>query len=137
MENLSTILFYIGEVPLSKRDYKGAALLGIDVEGMLEMYHITSQDCVVSIKERGLQAYSTPQGSWDRPAAVYFFADREEISDDLIAILGISNPVILTVNIPMREVIEKMVWDGIFNVSFGTHSAVQYRDDIPAEWVIF
>ena len=60
---------------------------------------------------------------------------RNEINESTLAILGINDPVVLTVTVPAAEVIAKMRWDGLYNVSFETVSAVQFMGDVPADWI--
>ena len=130
--NGSEIAWILAEVPLAKRQDAQAAGI-INVPGMT-VYHVTDAANVASIMANGIKAKSSRQ-SYDRPEAVYFFAIRDEITADTIAILGIETPVILTVNVPASEVLTKMQWDGLYNVAFYTVSAVQYFGNVPASWI--
>jgi hypothetical protein len=100
------------------------------------VYHVTAPSKVESIRERGLSALPCRQ-SYVRPDAVYFFADHDEITPEQVDILGLSSGCkIIKVAIPVDKVIKYMYWDGLYNVSFYTTSAVQYRADVPPEWII-
>ena len=130
--NGSEIAWVLAEVPLEKRQAGQKA--GYFTVPDLTVYHVTDAANVASIRQHGLQARSSRQ-SYDRPAAVYAFVVRDEIDADTIAILGIKNPVVLTVDVPSEAVLTKMRWDGLYNVGFYTRTAVQYLDDVPPEWI--
>lgn len=130
--NGSEIAWILAEVPLTKR--QSAQDAGIINVPSMTVYHVTDAANVASIKANGIKAQSSRQ-SYDRPEAVYFFAIESEITADTLAILGITNPVILTVNIPASEVLTKMQWDGLYNAAFYTASAVQYFGNVPASWI--
>lgn len=134
-KNLSILLDYT-DSPINRRNADDMQVWGIEMD-FLTVYHLTAPDNVESIKANGIKAYSSRQ-SYERPAAVYFFADSRDITPVNIDILGLSNGCrVLTVNIPIAEVIKHMVWDGLYNVSFGeSYSAVQYLDDVPAAWIV-
>lgn len=130
--NGSEIAWILAEVPLSKR--QAASDAGVISVDTMTVYHVTDAANVASIKSNGITAKSSRQ-SYDRPNAVYFFCIEDEIDADAIAILGIANPVILTVDVPAKEVLTKMQWDGLYNVGFGTASAVQFLGDVPVSWI--
>lgn len=126
------IAWILAEVPLGKR--QAAQDAGHIVVTDLTVYHVTDAANVADIQDNGIIAYSSRQ-SYDRPYAVYFFVVRDEIDADTLANLGIANPVVLTVNIPAADVLTKMQWDGLYNVAFGTASAVQFLGNVPAAWI--
>ena len=130
--NGSEIAWILAEVPLAKR--QAAQDAGVISVPALTVYHVTDSANVASIKTDGIKAQSSRQ-SYDRPEAAYFFVIRDEIDGDALAILGIENPVILTVNIPAADGLTKMQWDGLYNTAFYTASAVQYFDNVPASWI--
>lgn len=101
----------------------------------LTVYHITNAANIESIRENGLLARSSRQ-SYDRPNAVYFFVDKSEVSKANAEILGAGDFKVLKVTIPVEAVISKMAWDGLYNVSFDTYSAVQFLDNVPADWIV-
>ena len=108
----------------------------VDFDNLI-VYHLTSPANIEDIKNCGIKARSSQQ-SYDRPAAVYFFAGKEDITQANVEILGLADGYnIIRVKIPAEKVLENMVWDGLYNVSFETSStAVQYFDDVPAEWIV-
>ena len=126
---ISDLMYTLAEVKPQHRNKTEFDFRGLTV------YHITSAANIDSIREKGLQARSSRQ-SYDRPNAVYFFVDKDEVNKDNANILGAENCKILKVTIPADAVINKMVWDGLYNVSFGTYSAVQFLDNVPAEWIV-
>ena len=130
--NSSDLPWMLSEVPL--RDRAAAAAAGVISADDLVVYHVTSAGNVEAIRKVGITAKSSQQ-SYDRPDAVYFFVLRNEINESTLAILGINDPVVLTVTVPAAEVIAKMRWDGLYNVSFETVSAVQFMGDVPADWI--
>ena len=100
-------------------------------------YHVTRKANADSIVQTGIKAHSSKQ-SYDRPAAVYMFLDLDDVSIANVDILGLGSEDICVVKvcIPSDYVKRHMRWDALYNVTFGTsYSAVQYLDDIPAEWV--
>ena len=133
---LSDILYLIDEVPAEKREgflaYTGQQI------GDIKAYHVTSAVNAEQIKSQGFKAQSSRQ-SYDRPAAVYFFLDANEINSENKAIL-LDNPndaVVIEVSIPRDEFLSKSKWDGLYNVSFGTsRSAIQFFGNVPASWII-
>ena len=129
--NMSDLMWYLGEVPLSKRHNDDLDFSSIIV------YHVTKPENVAGIKRDGIKAKSSRQ-SYDRPNAVYFFADKDDITPDNIGILGLSDGYsVIKVRIPAAEVIKRMVWDGLFNATFtASYSAVQFFGDIPTTWII-
>lgn len=129
--NMSDLMWYLGEVPISKRHSND-----LDFETLI-VYHVTKPENTESIKRNGIKASSSRQ-SYDRPKAVYFFADKDDISKENISILGLSSGYkVVRVRIPAKEVIKHMVWDGLFNATFTTsYSAVQYFGDIPTDWIV-
>lgn len=133
---MSDLMYFLGEVPRKHRNIESAKQFGIDFSELI-VFHVTKRSNLSAIREKGIQARSSKQ-SYDRPDSVYFFVDRNEINEATLDILGLSNDyVVLKVAIPMKDVISKMQWDGLFNVSFAVSStAVQYMDSIPAEWII-
>lgn len=133
---MSDLMYFLGEIPMKHRSVSLAKELGIDFQNLV-VYHATQSANVDSIKKNGIQARSSRQ-SYNRPNAVYFFVDGNEITQEVVGILGLSNDyTIIKVAIPVEHVVSKMQWDGLFNVSFGMSStAVQYMDSIPAEWII-
>lgn len=100
----------------------------------LNAYHVTNRDNLENIKANGLRAYASEQ-SYTRPSAVYLFVDKSDIDAQTLAVLGIENPVIIKVKIPAQKLLDNTYWDGLFNVSFDTYSAIQYRADIPSDWL--
>lgn len=127
---LSDLMWILSEVKPQNRNK-----CDFDFNNLI-VYHITSAENVVSIRENGIQAKSSRQ-SYDRPNSVYFFADKNEVNQDNAGILGLSeNRQVLRVSIPVDYVINNMQWDGLYNVSFETYSAVQYFGDIPADWIV-
>lgn len=128
---LSDLMWYLDQVPFAQRKLE-------DVDfATLIVYHVTRSDHVDSIRQHGIRAQRCQQ-SYERPAAVYCFADRDEITADNLAILGLqSNYKILRVKIPADQVLKHMRWDGLYNVTFGTsRTAVQYLDNIPSSWIV-
>ncbi len=100
-------------------------------------YHVTSASNAEKIKDQGIKAKSSKQ-SFDRDSAVYFFLERDEINDVNLDILGLANEqyAIIEVVIPADKVEDNMIWDALYNVTFGTsRSAVQYLDNVPANWI--
>lgn len=128
----SELIWTLSEIPPLKRGaYEAAGHIHIPD---LVCYHVTEAANVPGIRERGIEARSSRQ-SFERTPAVYFFLDRGEIDADAIAILGIDEPVVITVNVPAANVRENMVWDGLYNVGFGAVTAVQYLASVPTEWI--
>ena len=128
----SDLPWILSEIPLEKRqEAQDAGIINVTD---LVVYHVTSAEREASIRADGLKARSSRQ-SYDRPSAVYFFVLRHEIDADAIEILGVDDPVILTVDIPAQDVLTKMQWDGLYNVAFYTGSSVQYFGDVPPEWI--
>ena len=130
--NGSEVAWILAEVPLAKR--QAAQDAGVISVSAMTVYHVTDAANVASIKANGIKAKSSRQ-SYDRPEAVYFFGISDEIDHDVIAILGITTPVVLTVDVPAQDVLTKMQWDGLYNTGFGTASAVQFLADVPANWI--
>jgi hypothetical protein len=132
---LSDILWLISEVPADKREgylnHMGGNI------GDIKAYHVTTAVNADQIKAKGFEARSSRQ-SYDRPAAVYFFLDRDEIDDDNKRIL-LDNPddvVIIEVTIPRDEFLTKSQWDGLYNASFGTsRRPIQFFDNVPTDWI--
>lgn len=133
---MSDLMYFLGEIPMKHRSVEAAKEFGFDFNKLV-VYHVTKSTNLDNIKSNGIQARSSRQ-SYDRPNSVYFFVDRNEISQEVIDILGLSGDyTIIKVAIPVEDVVSKMKWDGLFNASFSVSStAVQYMDSIPAEWII-
>ena len=132
---LADILWLISEVPTDKRNgYLNH--MGSNI-GDIKAYHVTTAANADQIKAQGFKAQSSRQ-SYDRPAAVYFFLDRDEIDNDNKAILldDPADAVIIEVTIPRNEFLAKSQWDGLYNASFGTsRSAIQFFDNVPVDWI--
>jgi hypothetical protein len=132
--NLSDTLWLVGEVEPGKReDY--LAHMG-EVIGDIRAYHVTSSTNATQIKRNGLEARSSRQ-SYDRPSAAYFFLDRSEIDEESKAIL-LDDPkdaVVIEVTIPRDEFLAKVKYDGLYNASFNSYSAIQFLDNVPANWI--
>lgn len=104
--------------------------------GKIIAYHLTAEKNVPAIKAGGITAHSSQQ-SYDRPAAVYFFVDKAEITPANIDILGLSGGcAIIRVAIPAAALLANGHWDGLYNVGFGTYSSIQYRGDVPKNWIV-
>jgi len=133
---MSDLMYFLGEVPVKNRDMESAREFGIDFEKLI-VYHVTKSANVDSIKALGIQARSSKQ-SYDRPESVYFFVDQNEINRTTLDILGLDEDyTIIKVAIPVKNVVSKMRWDGLFNVTFKlSYTAVQYMDSIPTAWII-
>lgn len=130
LNNVSELVQYLDQIPPSQRKRSD-----FPFENLIA-YHITKDENMESIRENGILAKSSSQ-SYDRPNAVYFFLNKNELTQENIDILGFSKGYkILRVKIPVEKVMENMVWDGLYNVSFQTQSAVQYYEGIPKEWII-
>lgn len=132
---LSDTLYLIDNVPATSREgflaYTGQTI------GDIKAYHVTSAANAALIKAQGFKAQSSRQ-SYDRPPAVYFFLDRDEINEINKAIL-LDNPddaVVIEVVIPRAEFLAKAHWDGLHNASFYSRSAIQFFGDVPASWIV-
>lgn len=132
--SLRDILWLVSEVPVDKREGT-LSHMGLTI-GDIKAYHITTPNNAKQIKSQGLKAQSSRQ-SYDRPSAVYLFLDCNEINDDNKAILldVPKNAEVVEVTIPRDEFLSKTKWDGLYNTSFGSRSAVQFFDNVPASWV--
>ena len=122
------------EAPFGQRE-KYVKFFGFEV-GDLIAYHVTHAENAEGIRQNGIKA-RTCQQSYERTAAVYLFADRRDMTHDVLDILGFgADCVIFEVRIPRQDVLNKLLLDGLFNGTFGlTYSAVQYLDNIPASWI--
>lgn len=138
--NMSDLMWFLSEVPFRARkahlEHGHEFGFAIDFKNLI-VYHVTKSENIEDIKAHGIKARHSQQ-SYERPAAVYFFADKNEITQVNLDILGLSKDYkIIRVSIPVENVIESMQWDGLYNVSFETsHTAVQYFGDIPTEWIL-
>lgn len=128
---MNDIMWALGEIPM------GHVAREQFIVSDLVAYHVTRAINVDSILASGLRAQTCVQ-SYERPAAVYLFADRGDITHEVLGILGMdADYVVVEVRIPRQAAIDSLRWDGLFNVSFGlTYSAVQYMGNIPAEWIV-
>jgi hypothetical protein len=134
---MSDLMYFLGEVPFKNRSMDAAKEFGIDFEKLI-VYHVTKSASVDSINNHGIQARSSKQ-SYDRPESVYFFVDRNEINRSTLDILGLLDEdcTIIKVAIPVKDVVSKMRWDGLFNATFNVScTAVQYMDSVPAAWIM-
>jgi hypothetical protein len=132
--NLSDTLWLVGEVEPSKRE-DFLIHMG-EVIGDIRAYHVTSSANATQIKRNGLEARSSRQ-SYDRPTAVYFFLDRSEINKESKAIL-LDDPkdaVVIEVTIPRDEFLAKVKYDGLYNASFNSCSAIQFFGNVPTNWI--
>lgn len=131
---LSDILWLISEIPAEKRNSYLNHMN--DNIGDVKAWHITSAPNAPKIREQGIKAQSSRQ-SYDRPSAVYFFIDKNEVDNESKAILldDPNDAAIIEVTIPRDEFLSKSRWDGLHNVSFGTRSAIQFFGDIPSDWI--
>lgn len=105
------------------------------------IWHITRKDDVPAILREGLQA--TPCGEWmangqARPCAVYGFSARSVVEANIPHILDDPDEAaILRITIPAGSA-ANLYADNIYNMSLyevADMSSVQYRGDIPAEWI--
>ena len=127
---LSDLLAYLSDIPVGQREISDFPFQSLVV------YHITKSKNIDEISKSGITARSSSQ-SYDRPSSVYFFADKSELTQENIDILGLHDGYkILRVKIPVESVMKSMIWDGLYNMGFGTRSAVQYFDSVPKEWIV-
>ncbi len=132
---LSDVLYLIDNIPTTNRE--GFLVNTNQTIGDIKAYHVTSAANTKQIRSQGLKAQSSRQ-SYDRPVAVYFFLDRDEINEINKAIL-LDNPddaVVIEVVIPRAEFLAKAHWDGLYNASFYSRSAIQFFGDVPASWIV-
>ena len=104
-------------------------------------WHITTRDNLQSILDNGLRisscSYWMSSGA-ARLDAVYMFCAHSVIDANIPALLDSpADAVIVRVTIPARRA-DKLYIDNIYNMSIeaADMSSVQYRDNIPAEWII-
>lgn len=130
---MSTINWLIDIVPFEDRE-EICRMERIEIGDVIG-YHVTTIDNVEGIKTNGIIARSSRQ-SYDRPAATYFFMDKDEITEQMIeALVGEEEAIVIEFTIPRSEFLAKAKWDGLHNVSFYTASAVQFFGDIKKEWI--
>ena len=101
-------------------------------------YHITKKRNLESILKNGLLASSQTQGvKIERPEAVYLFCSRSVVLENIKHLIDEGEEVvILDVVIPASKT-SKLYADNIYNMSIPSAymSAMQYRDNIPANWI--
>lgn len=105
-------------------------------------YHITPRKNLESILRNGLRAASIERFPMVRQEAVYFFARREDAYDKFMRAVLFGEEtdlIVIKIRIPLAGY-DNMKHDGLFQMSFMTErhttpTAVQYLDDIPAEWL--
>lgn len=103
-------------------------------------WHITTSDKLQSILDNGLRTSACSHwmsGGAERPDAVYLFCAHSVVSANIPALLdNPENAVVVKVTIPARHA-DKLYVDNIYNMSIevADMSAIQYRDNIPAEWI--
>jgi hypothetical protein len=130
-KEMSNLLYTLAEIP--QEDYKQrASIIPSLVDKTITAYHVTSSLNIESINKNGLFAKSSQQ-SYERPPAVYMFLDEIDVSS--IEALGIENPQVLEISIPINALLKNGRWDGLHNMDFATYSSVQYLDNIPAKWI--
>jgi hypothetical protein len=133
---IEKIFWLIEEVPAEKRE---ATLnhMGWKI-GDIKAYHVTTSENAANILKNGFVARSSRQ-SYDRPAAVYFSMELDEINNANKTTLldDPSDAEIIEVIIPRNEFLKYARYDGLYNASFGTsRSAMQFFSNVPAEWIV-
>ena len=102
-------------------------------------WHITPKSNIDSIKSNGLRTATHTQGvSCERPAAVYLFCSRSVVDRNIRHLIDRGTEyTILTITIPANQT-HKLYPDNLYNMSIddAEMSAMQYRDDIPANWIV-
>lgn len=102
----------------------------------IDAYHVTD----MTSSSNGIHGSEVdPMGSYGenvRGRAVYVFLDPDDIKKGYYGILGAKGDdnTVMHIRIPIDKVGE-MKGDGLFNMTFGTYSAVGVEGDIPAEWI--
>jgi hypothetical protein len=113
-----------------------------NIASQVVAYHVTSKANVQSIISNGLtvQACQAVVYSEARIPAVYLFAAKQDANDTrLHDYLGIDNPTVVKITIPQTH-FSFLRDDGLFNMSAicsdGSYpTAIQYIDNIPADWI--
>lgn len=109
--------------------------LDAQIDKALICYHVTEANKAEAIRGRGLVAGECQQGRVARQVANYLFVDKNDAeSEEVHAILGINNPVVLKIKLTGEELLEKACADGMWNASFEEFcSAIMYLDNISPE----
>ena len=131
IKTVSDLMWYVAEVPMNQRNVSD-----FDVDG-ITVFHVTTAENAAAIRKNGFKAQNSRQ-SYDRPDAVYFFADSSDINAANLSLLGINQDAeVITVRIPISEFANNTKWDGLYNATFNTsYSAIQYLANVPATWIV-
>lgn len=106
--------------------------LGAEMDKAVICYHVTEANRAEEIQGKGLVAGECQQGRVTRQASNYLFVDKNDAnSEEVHALLGISNPVIIKVRLTGEELLENACTDNMWNASFEDFgSAIMYLDNI-------
>lgn len=104
----------------------------------INAYHVTStnpEEFGDKINGSELTATGRSDG-YTRDKAVYTFLDLSDLKFGLPGVMGTKNDDIKVVklNIPLDRLSDAK-WDGNFNVTYGTYSAIGIVGDIPSEYI--
>ena len=113
IKNIETTMMTIGEIPQGQR----AEFLPVS---KMIGYHVTNK--IITDKSIGHSCY-------DREEGVYMFLDCEEAELHGENITGDKENKIHEIKLSIND-LENMMYDGIYNMSTGTYSAVYLPGDI-------
>ncbi len=130
IKTVSDLMWYVAEVPMNQRNVSD-----FDVDG-ITVHHVTTTENAAMIRNSGFTARNSRQ-SCDRPDAVYFFVDIADITVENLGILGLNaDYAMITVRIPIADFVQNVKWDGLFNATFSSYSAIQFLGNVPAAWIV-
>jgi len=102
----------------------------------IDAYHVTD----MKTKNEGIEGSSIDAtGGYSgriREKSVYMFFDPSDIKKGYDGITGAQNEenTIMHIKIPLNK-LEDLRWDGLYNLTFDTYSAVRVLGDVPPEWI--